>query len=149
MVNQYEYNSRVWFISCNSRKAEAILQRDQLFKLSSNPHYIVEAEELKIEGNAPINRVLHTAILYKEFIAIFGGKNNKEDNYCLNDLYLLNVVKMRWDTLVVYGFTPSGRWGHTSCLLKGQIMIFAGVGENHICRTSVHIFEDSNITNNL
>ena len=105
-TTNYEYNRAIWQITCNSK---------DYCRFSANKYiaeYLVNVEKLTINGPEPTPRALQTAIFYKGYIAAFGGRNNQDtsaDNYCLNDLLLLNLNTLSWQPIVVYGFTPCGR----------------------------------------
>ncbi len=144
MVNQYEYNSNVWIIRCNSQKTNALLQADPARNPAGLSKYIVEVERLKIEGPTPPRRILQTAVFCNKFIAVFGGRNDRDSgigSYCMNDLCLLDLDTLRWQMVVVYGFTPSGRWGHAMGAQKDSLAIFGGVSESRLCSASVYTLE--------
>jgi len=122
-----------------------LIQTDPLLKLNSTlSKYVVEIEKLKIEGPQPTPRIMQTAVFYKKFIAVFGGKNDKDtslESHCLNDIMFLDIDKLKWETLVIYGFIPSGRWGHVMGMQKESLLIFGGVTDNRMASSAVYTLE--------
>ena len=132
LVTQYEYNRKIWIIKCNSQQTKTI---------NNSNTFIVDVEQLKIQGPEPKPRVLQTAIFYKTFIVIFGGRNYEEESYCLNDLLLLDIKECKWQPIVVYGFIPSKRWGHVMGVHNDSILIIGGVSESSLASSTVYTLE--------
>ena len=109
--------------------------------LPNSFQYIVTVEQLKIEGPEPTPRALQAAVFYKKYIVVFGGRNYEEESYCLNDILMLDLNEYKWQPIVVYGFTPSRRWGHAIGVQKDSIIIFGGVTENSLASTSIYTLE--------
>ena len=106
--------------------------------------YIVTAEKLKIDGPEPAPRAFQTAIFYKKYIAVFGGRNDqdiKTGDFCLNDIALLDLSLLKWQSIVVYGFIPSRRWGHTMSKDGNSLIVFGGVSETRLASSTVYTLE--------
>jgi len=96
---------------------------------------------LNVEGPDP--RTLQAAVFYKNFIVTFGGRNDKggPNNYCLNDVMLLDLRLYKWQPIIVYGFVPSKRWGHTMNIKESSILMFGGVSESKLANSTVYSLE--------
>eukprot|EP00830_Metopus_es_P019814 TRINITY_DN7516_c0_g1_i1.p3 TRINITY_DN7516_c0_g1~~TRINITY_DN7516_c0_g1_i1.p3 ORF type:complete len:119 (+),score=9.71 TRINITY_DN7516_c0_g1_i1:3-359(+) len=97
---------------------------------------------------------MQTSVFQKRYIVVFGGKNEMDTDleiHCLHDLCFLDLDTLKWQPIVIYGFTPSGRWGQAMGVRENQLIIFGGVGESRLCSASVHFleFEDKYIRENL
>lgn len=85
--------------------------------------------------------MLQTAIFYKRFIVVFGGRNYEEKSYCLNDVLLLDVTTRTWQPAVVYGFVPAKRWGHAMGVHEDSVAVFGGVSESCLASSTVYTLE--------
>ena len=91
-IGQYEYNRSIWIIKGDSEMNQYIPQNTK--GSSKNLRYAVKAEKLKIDGPEPNPRTLQTAVFYKKYIIVFGGRNDKDINlgtYCLNDIMIFDI----------------------------------------------------------
>ncbi|KAI7892115.1 uncharacterized protein EV154DRAFT_198474 [Mucor mucedo] len=68
-------------------------------------------------------RLSHSAICVGSFLFVFAGHDGAK--YC-NDLLMLNLVNMTWETKVVYGQAPTPRGYHTTVLYDSRIYLFGG-----------------------
>jgi len=67
-----------------------------------------------VGGIAPAPRCAHSAIFITKYIAIFGGKaQNDVLSMAYSDLFLFNIEQCSWEEVVVFGFKPICRYGHT------------------------------------
>lgn len=73
---------------------------------------------------------MHNAAHYGEYLYIYGGKNDtlykQISNTALNDVHLFDIENREWKTLAVFGYIPMSRWGHSSTVYQGKVMIFGG-----------------------
>ncbi len=148
MTTESEYNTQAWILRCNSQKTALLTQalaasKDATTEITAK--YVVELEKLRLEGPAPRLRAQQTGVFFTHFVALFGGRNDSEcaepDTHCMNDLCLLDLEKYEWQPVVVYGFVPSARWGHTMVLHNDKIVVFGGVTERRYCSSSVYKLE--------
>jgi len=135
-VNKFEYNRSVWLITSDSKSFNKSAQPSK-----GQVEYLVNVEKLKIEGPEPTPRALQTAVFYKIYIIVFGGRNASIEGYCLNDLVVLNLNILTWQPVIVYGFIPSKRWGHVMTIEKDSIFIFGGISEGQFASTTVYCAE--------
>ncbi|CEP07637.1 hypothetical protein [Parasitella parasitica] len=68
-------------------------------------------------------RLSHSAICVGSFLFILAGHDGSQYR---NDLLMLNLVNMSWETRTVYGQAPSPRGYHTSVLYDSRIFLFGG-----------------------
>ena len=82
-----------------------------------------------MNDKAPCSRAGHSAIIYKDSMIIFGGKD--EQNLKLNDIWSFNLNTYEWSEVLPYSkLVPQERSGHTACLYNEQyMMIFGGIFE--------------------
>jgi host cell factor len=83
----------------------------------------------KTAGFAPTPRYGHTMNLLPDGrIVFFGGCTLQESGVpmYLNDVRQLDTETMLWMRPRVEGETPTGRYGHTSSLLHGKLLVFFG-----------------------
>ncbi|CCF56728.1 hypothetical protein KAFR_0B04320 [Kazachstania africana CBS 2517] len=67
----------------------------------------------------------HAAIVYKDLMCIFGGKD-EQDTY-LNGVYFLNLRTLKWYKLPIFApGIPQGRSGHSITLLKNDKLLIMG-----------------------
>lgn len=47
----------------------------------------------------------------------------------LNDLHILNLETMEWQSIAIYGILPEARWGHQICAnyTNSMVVIFGGM----------------------
>ncbi|KAI9202459.1 uncharacterized protein BJ171DRAFT_600919 [Polychytrium aggregatum] len=69
--------------------------------------------------------VSKTAQSFIQSMYIFGGHSNSPTDVLYNDLFVYNFASQNWTTLMSVGATrPSGRYGHSSAVYNGNILIF-------------------------
>ena len=56
-------------------------------------------------------------------VVLFGGR---VDETYRNEVYILNVERMRWTLIFARGEPPSPRYRHSSCVSKGRLFVFGG-----------------------
>ena len=59
-------------------------------------------------GIGPCERHLHSAVVFQEYLCVFGGRNDslyskQMQTVALNDLHLLNLKNRNWMTLAIFG----------------------------------------------
>ena len=104
-------------------------------------HYIVTIERLSIEGPEPTPRSMQTALFYKKYIVMFGGRTSQRASNYLNDLILLDLEQRKWVPIVVYGFSPSKRWGHSMAIQNNELLVFGGVAETRLASATIYALE--------
>jgi len=142
-----DFSQDIWMIKCNSVKTLGTIKRREgkvKFK------YIIDCEKVITSGIAPKPRMNQTAIYFENYIAVFGGKNDKKafegDTYCLNDLCLLNLQRNEWIPVLIYGFAPIARWSAAMFLTPSQkLIIFGGVTDTRYCSFNGYELETENL----
>lgn len=76
-----------------------------------------------VELDAQMPRLSHSAICIGSFLFVIAGHDGAK--YC-NDLLMLNLVNMSWETKNVYGQAPTPRGYHTTILYDSRIYLFGG-----------------------
>lgn len=79
-------------------------------------------------------------------LVIHGGRNDHifstHKNTALNDLHILDLRTLCWQSIVMYGEVPEGRWGHQIAINETQsvIVIFGGLNLQGYCEANVYQF---------
>ncbi|KAI7906957.1 uncharacterized protein BX663DRAFT_465276 [Cokeromyces recurvatus] len=79
----------------------------------------------------------HSAICLGSFLFIIAGRNERQYS---NNLLMLNLVNMNWETKIIYGQAPSPRGYHTSVLHDSRIILFAGY-DGSVFLNDIHILD--------
>jgi len=117
--------------------------------------YTVEIEQLATRGHAPFPRAYHSAVIFQEYMIIYGGRNDKvySKNYptlALDDLCVLNIPKMQWETIALYGLHPLDRYSHCMLVNDNQIYLIGGVTANRYCKPELYKLDfDPSSTDNF
>ena len=114
--NGVQTNDLVWITPDLKANGKNISKKDGNYKPKGTPEVHFEAQVLQPEGRGPIGRSQHSAAFFKNFLVIYGGKNDaifpSLKNVALNDLHLYDIASNRWAALAIYGDIPESRWGH-------------------------------------
>eukprot|EP01120_Amphizonella_sp_Union-15-10_P011272 TRINITY_DN4734_c0_g1_i5.p1 TRINITY_DN4734_c0_g1~~TRINITY_DN4734_c0_g1_i5.p1 ORF type:complete len:429 (+),score=68.68 TRINITY_DN4734_c0_g1_i5:53-1339(+) len=106
-------------------------------KPTSNLFYLTIVSEKQIiaifpqiEGSKTEPRAGHSSIQSKDKIIYFGGFS---DTRYVNDCYLFDTERLRWDQINFTGAAPSPRAGHRSCYIEpNKMLVYGGWDENQI-----------------
>jgi hypothetical protein len=79
----------------------------------------------------------HTAVLYNEFVVVYGGRVNGKQS---RQMYLLNLSTMEWIKPTVLG-SPPARAHHTAVLYENKMIIFGGLDTNSRSLSDTHVFD--------
>lgn len=80
----------------------------------------------------PFQRYGHTAVAYKHFALVWGGRNDEE---ICSILYRYDTQTLRWSAPETHGCGPGARDGHSACVVGDKMYIFGGF-ENAILQFS-------------
>jgi Kelch motif/Galactose oxidase, central domain len=75
--------------------------------------------------DSPCVRAYHTAVVYKNYMWIYGGISN--DSYCLQDMWKLNLESFKWEEISFSGDSPGKVSGHSACVYGDVMLVFGGV----------------------
>ncbi|KAL5717823.1 hypothetical protein ACHQM5_010786 [Ranunculus cassubicifolius] len=92
--------------------------------------YDVEKQDWKLisSPNSPPPRSAHQAVVWKNYLYIFGGEftsPNQERFHHYKDFWMLDLKTNQWEQLNYKG-CPSPRSGHRMVLYKHKIIVFGG-----------------------
>ena len=99
------------------RNRDRISVKDAEYKPSAVAVTDLEGDKVKTKGKPPSPRFKHSAELFKDYFIVHGGRNDLQYNeslktVALNDLHLLDLKTMTWNTVAIYGLEmPESRWG--------------------------------------
>ncbi|CAG9335386.1 unnamed protein product [Blepharisma stoltei] len=100
------------------------------FKYSerTNDLYILNLSSLewrKIStNNGPEPRSNHSAVIYNDFLFIFGGLNGEGEQ--IGDFWKLNLNTYNWQSIQAGGQIPAARSGHSAIVYSDLMVIFGG-----------------------
>ncbi|MBW4673753.1 MAG: hypothetical protein KME52_06940 [Desmonostoc geniculatum HA4340-LM1] len=104
-----------------------------------HPHLIWKNP--KIQGKPPQSRYGHSAILYQNYMIIFGGEHN--DTFeTLNDIHLLDLESWTWIQPQIFGEIPAKRSFHTAVLAEDKMLVWGGYQE---AKDGGYIFSDVDV----
>eukprot|EP01012_Entosiphon_sulcatum_P056984 TRINITY_DN8068_c0_g1_i1.p1 TRINITY_DN8068_c0_g1~~TRINITY_DN8068_c0_g1_i1.p1 ORF type:complete len:447 (+),score=53.72 TRINITY_DN8068_c0_g1_i1:49-1389(+) len=84
----------------------------------------------------------HTAVLFDNFMVVFGGM---ADGRCHNNLYALDLEKMEWQLLKsVRTAPPSCRKGHTAVVYKRKMYVLMGAEYSGNIHNDLYAFDFDN-----
>lgn len=78
--------------------------------------------KLNTTGAIPSKRCNHKAVIWKDFMYVFGGY----DGSYQNDMYRLNLKNGIWEKVQILGEIPSQRAAHSMIIHGDEIFIFGG-----------------------
>ncbi|KAF9946213.1 hypothetical protein BGZ65_009959, partial [Modicella reniformis] len=86
------------------------------------------------KGEPPSKRNDHSATLWgDDRIVIFGGSDER-NQYC-NDVHILHVRTLTWETPEVSGVIPAGRVKHAATIMDNKLYISGGCLEQEVSET--------------
>lgn len=97
------------------------------------------------DGKPPLPRYDHCAAFTQGSLIICGGRNDslyaeKRDS-CLNDVHLFKLATMSWETVIIHGSVPEGRWGHCCTAYGSKILMIGGINHHTYLPSEVHVLE--------
>ncbi|KAJ5067116.1 leucine-zipper-like transcriptional regulator 1 [Anaeramoeba ignava] len=109
------YENKVWIHGGNSVKDELC---DELYV------YDIELgtwQEVDQCGQVIGRRAAHTAVVYDEFMWVFGGETER---YYSNNVFKFRFKTGEWEEIKTTGDSPRPQTYHTACVHKDQMYIF-------------------------
>ncbi len=82
-------------------------------------------EAIKPTCALPEARAGHSAVVYKDKLIIFGGKN--EENEKLNDVWSFTVPTHNWQKLTTNSQAVLPRSGHSATVHNNYMLVFGGI----------------------
>ena len=101
-----------------------------------------QAKKIVADGRAPIARSQHSATYFKDYLVIYGGRNDAIypliKNVAMNDLHIYEVALNKWATIAIYGNLPGSRWGHRLVANETKIVLFGGMNLGSYCESVLY-----------
>lgn len=80
--------------------------------------------------NTPPPRCSHQAVIFKEYLYVFGGEYATLDQFHhYRDLWRLDLKTNAWEEIQGTGQVPTARSGHRMCVWRNYIVLFGGFYE--------------------
>lgn len=97
-------------------------------------------------GRPPSPRFQHSMVYNDKLnvIVVFGGRidvNSASSYTCFNDLFILKMDSLTWNTVQVLGNIPIPRSGHSFATAGTKLYLFAGAGTNTYCSSDLYSLE--------
>lgn len=83
--------------------------------------------EYDTKGVAPVPRAGHSAVVHRDGMFVFGGKD--DENEKLKDLWRLDLEHNSWTRLDSPDSAVAPRSGHSCCVYGDHLLIFGGIQE--------------------
>lgn len=99
--------------------------------------------KLEVFGQAPIARGLQSVTLVGSQLYMFGGEDTKRR--LLNDLNILDLETLTWETVVASGACPSPRSGHTAAAHGNRYIFIFGGHSLSSCYNDLHALDLENM----
>jgi N-acetylneuraminic acid mutarotase len=86
-----------------------------------------------------MERNFHSAILYKQKLIIFGGK----ENGYLNDVHEFNIQTEKWSRIITNSNEnqPTPRYGHTAVLWQDNMYVYGGYDNEGFCDNNMYTLD--------
>jgi hypothetical protein len=107
----------------------------------NNPQWVSP----EISGMRPKARVHHSMIFIQNMsvLLVFGGKSSPcaGEEVFLNDVSLLRVDTLHWNSVKVFGDVPCPRAGHAMEAIGNRVYIFGGISKTGYCSSAFYALE--------
>eukprot|EP00249_Psilotum_nudum_P008528 c21343_g1_i1 orf=125-2200(+) len=90
-------------------------------------------------GKSPIARGGQSITLVGSSLVMFGGEDSRR--HLLNDLNILDLETMTWETIEAVGTPPSPRSDHTATVQGGRYLLIFGGGSHSTCFNDLHVLD--------
>lgn len=148
----------LWIIQPCIEENEIVFNKSTMDYYSKVKHILgIKLKKVtRFAGKPPCPRIMHGTTIFKDWnkhylLVIYGGRNDtiyqRTQNVALNDICILNVNRLEWSTLAMYGSLPCSRWSHCFTLNRGAtstpndgFLVFGGVNLKNYCKSRVYQF---------
>lgn len=118
----------------------------------TNDLYVLEMKdgsliwsEVTCDGIAPLPRYDHCADFIQGNLIVCGGRNDsiyaRKGDSCLNDVHVFKLETKAWETVIIHGSVPAGRWGHCSTVYGSKMLILGGINHHSYLPSEIHVLE--------
>merc|ERR1712018_255302 len=80
----------------------------------------------------PFQRYGHTVVAHEGKIYLFGGRN---DIHSCNNVYCFDTKLHQWSRVEAWAKLPTGRDGHSACVIGDAMFIFGGYAESNVANS--------------
>lgn len=123
---------------------EDLMATNSLFRLIGS-NGVLKWETVVPVNEPPPARYSHTACSAGKHLILFGGRNNdrkhNETSNSFNDLFVFDIVILKWSEVQVGGRVPRQRWGHSMCEYRTGILVFGGALRSEILPLELYYLE--------
>ncbi|SAL99038.1 hypothetical protein [Absidia glauca] len=97
-------------------------------------------------GNIPAPRRGHSAVLHRDYggIVVFGGGTPDDNQMTLNDVFVLQLDNLEWNSPSISGTPPEPRKYHQANLMDNLMLVTFGMETEEIAYNDVHILDTGN-----
>mmetsp|Transcript_7608 Transcript_7608/g.14298 ORF Transcript_7608/g.14298 Transcript_7608/m.14298 type:complete len:620 (+) Transcript_7608:6168-8027(+) len=101
--------------------------------------------EVTYSGTPPLPRYDHVAAFIQGNLIISGGRNDslyaRKGDSCLNDVHILKIETMSWESVIIHGAVPEGRWGHCAAVYGSKMLMLGGINHHSYLPSEIHVLE--------
>ena len=101
-------------------------------------------KKIETVGKSPVARYHHTTGYIPGYFIVFGGRNDQVYSYTrelVNDIGVLDLESLTWQTVSILGDPPSDRWGHCSCSYGKKFVVFGGMDYKQYMPSKIYYLE--------
>eukprot|EP00359_Climacostomum_virens_P005962 CAMPEP_0204906538 /NCGR_PEP_ID=MMETSP1397-20131031/6030_1 /ASSEMBLY_ACC=CAM_ASM_000891 /TAXON_ID=49980 /ORGANISM="Climacostomum Climacostomum virens, Strain Stock W-24" /LENGTH=488 /DNA_ID=CAMNT_0052075535 /DNA_START=1195 /DNA_END=2661 /DNA_ORIENTATION=+ len=111
-----------------------------VIKLGTKPLTCIKPE---CSGKVPEPRLQHTMVYLptQNIIVVYGGRNESETNYFLDNVCILNLDTLNWATVTAFGSIPSARFSHCATCYGSKMLLFGGIKHRGYTEAVMHVLE--------
>src|SRR5690606_9945997 len=130
------------------------LYKDKLFIIGGysegstiQEHCFLDMKNLKwnpFQTNNSPKVAKHTAVVYKDFIYVFGGESY--ESVGSNELYEYSILSDQWKRIDYSGDVPEKTTGHTAVTIHDSMFVYGGGERNKTCLNSIYEYKFVNRT---
>jgi N-acetylneuraminic acid mutarotase len=111
-----------------------------ILKLGTKPLQWVKPE---CGGRPPQPRLQQTMTYLQSLnvLVVYGGRNEHEINYFLDDICMLNLDTLTWASVCAFGNIPAARFSHSATSYGSKMLIFGGIRSKGYTEAVMHVVE--------
>ncbi|KAK4776353.1 hypothetical protein SAY86_005041 [Trapa natans] len=94
---------------------------------------------LETSGDIPVARGGHSATLTGSRLIVFGGEDKK--NRLLNDIHILDLEGLTWETVETMQVPPAPRFDHTSAVHGDRYLLIFGGCSHSVFYNDLHVLD--------
>ncbi|KAI8330624.1 hypothetical protein BC941DRAFT_518070 [Chlamydoabsidia padenii] len=97
-------------------------------------------------GNIPAPRRGHSSVLHRDYggVVVFGGGTPDDNQVMLNDVFVLQLDNLEWNSPSITGAPPKPRKYHQANLMDNLMLVTFGMESEDVGYNDIHILDTGN-----